>query len=785
MRHSLLAAASCIVVAAAALMVRVQPRETITIFRRDDELISRGSLVYLRPLFRSEKCTTVTLGERASFDETLIGRSATYDEFPLRVRFTYEPPAKLAAGWPAGDWCKSLHTRLEDAATKWSSQVTADDLLADRRKTGDRVAAAIDADLRAANVAVQTVSVRVDLPDNFDRVRTVPDIATHARAARPVIFIGLDGADWELLDGYMTSGAMPNLRRLVLTGAGGVLETEHPPLSPILWTTMMTGVSPLDHAILDFTRFNPKTHEKEPITSDERRAPAIWNMLTAGGKSVAVLGLWATYAAEAVHGIDVSDRLFSFLYSESEPPPGAIYPPTRQEWGRQGLAESERAIDLARMQTYLPSLTEAEFAALTKSTNPYADPPAALHRILVQTDVYRRLAIAILKTRVPDVTIAYFEGTDSVGHVFAPFAPPKQPSITQSDYDRYHDIPEHYFREVDAILGEFIAIAEASNATIMIASDHGFHWSEGRPADISSTATATAAKWHRNEGIYALWGPGIAAAPGHPLRGGVRQVCATLLSLAGMPAALNGTAPLPGAPAAAAPIDYARFFTPPPAPPAGQPTRGAEEEIAKLRALGYIGSNESSRSAAGGDDTRTAGAWNNAGLILRQQHRTDESLAAFRRAEAIDPQYASAMWNESETLFDAGRDLDRSDAQLINAMKGGLTDATRFVVTRAIAYQRSGRSERTLRLLDAAVSANPSDGELRVFRGRYRMDARDCGGALDDFRAAETARPNDALIFASAGLAQMCLGDGAAARESFRRSLQLDPNQPQLQQFLR
>ena len=60
-----------------------------------------------------------------------------------------------------------------------------------------------------------------------------------------MIFVGLDGADWQLIDRYTASGAMPNLARLVAEGAGGALETIHPPLSPIVWTTMMTGVSPV------------------------------------------------------------------------------------------------------------------------------------------------------------------------------------------------------------------------------------------------------------------------------------------------------------------------------------------------------------------------------------------------------------------------------------------------------------------------------------------------------------------------------------------------------------
>ena len=60
-----------------------------------------------------------------------------------------------------------------------------------------------------------------------------------------------------------------------------------------------------------------------------------------------------------------------------------------------------------------------------------------------------------------------------------------------------------------------------------------------------------------------------------------------------------------------------------------------------------------------------------------------------------------------------------------------------------------------------------------MFRGRYRMDRHDCTGALEDFLSAEQG--NNALAFASAGLAQMCLGDSTAARASFARARELDP----------
>src|SRR5512141_819265 len=132
--------------------------------------------------------------------------------------------------------------------------------------------------------------------------------ACHRAAAPPaprVIFVGLDGADWQLLDRYLADGTMPNLASLARDGVRAPLRTQQPPLSPLVWTTMMTGVSPLQHGILDFTRFSPATHAREPITSDERRRPAVWTKASQQGRRVAVLGLWATYPAEPVNGLMV------------------------------------------------------------------------------------------------------------------------------------------------------------------------------------------------------------------------------------------------------------------------------------------------------------------------------------------------------------------------------------------------------------------------------------------------------------------------------------------------
>ena len=71
--------------------------------------------------------------------------------------------------------------------------------------------------------------------------RAVGELVARAQAKAPILFIGLDGADWQQLEPLLARGALPHLAGLRAASAWGELESEVPALSPLLWTSFPIG----------------------------------------------------------------------------------------------------------------------------------------------------------------------------------------------------------------------------------------------------------------------------------------------------------------------------------------------------------------------------------------------------------------------------------------------------------------------------------------------------------------------------------------------------------------
>src|SRR5580700_10674938 len=125
---------------------------------------------------------------------------------------------------------------------------------------------------------------------------------------RKVLLVGWDAADWKVIQPLMYAGRMPNLQRLVENGATGHISTLHPPLSPMLWTSIATGKRPFKHGILGFSEPTPDGRDVQAITNLSRKSKALWNILNQGDLRSIVIGWWPSHPAEPIHGVMVSDR---------------------------------------------------------------------------------------------------------------------------------------------------------------------------------------------------------------------------------------------------------------------------------------------------------------------------------------------------------------------------------------------------------------------------------------------------------------------------------------------
>ncbi len=605
----------------------------------------------------------------------------------------------------------------------------------------------------------------------------VPAIAAATTAGRRVLFLGLDGVDWKVLARHLDAGAMPNLAGLLASGRPGLLDAEAPSLPPLVWTTMLTGVSPLEHGVLDFTRFQPRSRQREPITSEERRVPAVWNMATAGGRSVAVFGAVASWPAEPVAGTLISDLWLASRPGKAAPPEG-VEPGSVERWALQVRRRVEAEVDLAVLRGYLPDLGEEEFRRAQKAREPFAEPVAGLLRVLVETRTTQALATEWIVGRSPDLAVVYLPGPALLTGLLAPRAGPGRPGGMATQADRFERVPALYLAALDRFLGEYRALAAAQGAVLMLATSPG---AAGQVDDRPSPAGSTAG----GVGISLLWGPGIEPGPGE--EESARQVCSTLLALLGLPRGKGlYEPPLAGVAAAPTVVDYRPSFRPEATGGATLPALVRDEALARLVALGELapGALRDGPPTSGKAASRTPASYDHEGLILRGWGEDQLAAQAFEQALALDPGQAAALWDLSDLLFGEGREPERADSLLLRAFAAGLPAGSQRVVARAQAWDARGQPARGLALLSAAIASEPNDPALRHWRGRFRLALPDCPGALADLVQAAALVPDDARILAALGRARACVGDAAGAREAIQRSLRLDPAQPELRELL-
>ena len=136
---------------------------------------------------------------------------------------------------------------------------------------------------------------------------------------RRVIILGLDGLDPRRCERLMDEGRLPHLSGLRATGSYRRLASTCPPISPVAWSTFMTGANPGKHGIFDFLHRSPRTYLPELSSSRVetgprgrqrmqglRRSKPFWHVLGEHGVFSAILRVPVTFPPEPFRGVCLS-----------------------------------------------------------------------------------------------------------------------------------------------------------------------------------------------------------------------------------------------------------------------------------------------------------------------------------------------------------------------------------------------------------------------------------------------------------------------------------------------
>lgn len=392
------------------------------------------------------------------------------------------------------------------------------------------------------------------------------------RPSTRVLLLGIDGASHKILLPLVEQGRMPNLARFLSRASGGLLDSPVDKYeSAALWTTIVTGVNPTRHGVLDFVmptedkhgplgRVDPKDPKKWipdeliAVTSGHRRAKALWNLLDEYDRSTTVMGLWATWPAERINGIVITDRVtysrmrLSTTFRQKD---GTIVPfdfdSTRGNFWPPDFGRAVERSKLVRIPEQLEPEMLTRFADFTREEaeailrgrfegnfNQATDALQEL-KLAIQSDrSYVDLAHSAARWRSTDLTFLYLEGVDAVEHKFFQYHAGTKSADTATR-ERFGEVVRNYYIATDEWIGDFLDRA-GPDTTVIVVSDHGY---DVVPETLPGEAKPENDRehWHDRNSIFFARGGPIRERATLDAGRTIADVTPTILAILGVPIA--------------------------------------------------------------------------------------------------------------------------------------------------------------------------------------------------------------------------------------------------------
>lgn len=549
-------------------------------------------------------------------------------------------------------------------------------------------------------------------------------------AKRRLLVIGWDGADWEVIESLRKAGRMPCLSRLHAGGVWGNLASLRPCLTPMLWTSVATGMTADRHGVLGFVEPEESGFGVRVVRQGSRQVRALWEMLGEMGLRSVVIGWPVTAPVEEIAGVMVSDRVLDSLRDRPEEV-------VELEAGLVSPAEMRQAVGEWRhhpcdfspwdLRELIPAIGEIDLGVDGR--------PADLARALARCVTVHNVATGLVGGDEWDFFAVYYDMIDRAGHEFMSYRAPRMEGVSDEDFRRYGGVMDEVYVFHDAMLGRLLELA-GPDVGVLLLSDHGFQTGSRRPQYRGPSAggggiAEDGADWHRMHGVLLMHGPGI--------RVGERVFGATLLDMAptvlgyfGLPAGEDmpgrvlesamtegGVVPRIASWEASGPRPLARRVVDLPRPL-------EEAAVRDLVALGYLGTGVEAGAAAARKARREQDF--NLAVVYLATARPGEAAALFQRLVAEDGVEVRYRLGEMEALAAEGK--HREVLAAVDAF-GAVAGENPFVeMAAAAAYFAlgdAGMSGRCLERAQRQAGDHPDVlqliGQMHLERGRYSLAA--------------------------------------------------------------
>lgn len=266
-------------------------------------------------------------------------------------------------------------------------------------------------------------------------------------AGRSLLVVGLDGATWDLIGPWARQGRLPLFQKLCGEGACGPLRSVTPNLTPPGWTTAFTGVNPGKHGIFDFFTLDKGSESLRVVSSRDRKAPALWEILASRGVRSGVFNVPNTYPADPVPGFFVT---------------GMGTPGFAGAWAHP---EEERE----RIPKEHPAFAFGADHRIIEQ----GDLKGFLDAVYALTDSQEKLAQELVLRHKPQVLVFVYDDLDRVMHFFWRYMDSRHPRHEKAQPELAEAILNYHRRIEEGIVGLRTAMG-GDETDLCILSDHGF-----------------------------------------------------------------------------------------------------------------------------------------------------------------------------------------------------------------------------------------------------------------------------------------------------------------------